>query len=159
MMYHPLVKEKPRPSPGWIRKAVYARDGYRCRYCGVMTSYRARNKPYSRTADHLIPRSKGGRTNIINLVTCCKKCNDAKKSHSLSEMGYRLRPTPTHTHEQIERWKQKHWPDRCVNCNKAAKRHGRPPYHGGPRECQVGNTLYMATSHYDHLLANKAQTA
>lgn len=30
------------------------------------------------TADHLIPRSVGGRTTIENMVPCCLPCNQAK---------------------------------------------------------------------------------
>lgn len=147
------MKEKPNPSPGWIRKAVHARDAYRCRYCGVATSYRQKNKPYSRTVDHVIPRSKGGRTNIINLVTCCKACNDAKKSFSLAELGWSVRPKPLFTSEQVERWKRRHWPHICVHCDRQANRHGRPPYHGGPRQCPEGETFYMAKSHHQILLS------
>lgn len=153
------VKETPAPSPGWIRRAVYARDNYRCRYCGVMTSYKAKNKPHSRTVDHLIPRSKGGRSNIVNLVTCCKACNDAKKSFSLAEVGFRLRPVPHHTPEQIEEWKRRHWPHRCIHCNKQSTRHSRPPYHGGPRKCIGGETFYVAVSHHQLLLARDSTPA
>ncbi len=32
------------------------------------------------TMDHVIPLSRGGRSNKGNLVPCCKACNTAKKS-------------------------------------------------------------------------------
>lgn len=32
------------------------------------------------TMDHLVPLSRGGRSTKDNLVPCCKKCNNLKKS-------------------------------------------------------------------------------
>ena len=30
------------------------------------------------TIDHIIPKSKGGETNWLNVTTCCKSCNLSK---------------------------------------------------------------------------------
>ena len=47
--------------------AVYRRDKYKCRYCGI------NNVPL--TVDHIITWETGGATHADNLLTCCKKCN------------------------------------------------------------------------------------
>lgn len=65
------------------RKAVFARDGWCCVYCGV-----AVQEPYdprvdtSATVDHVIPLAKGGSHSDENCVTACKRCN-TRKSDSL----------------------------------------------------------------------------
>lgn len=61
----------------WIRentrKAIYQRDGYRCRYCDKDLS----DVPASQIVlDHRDPQ---GRNNPENLVTSCKACNDEKE--------------------------------------------------------------------------------
>src|SRR4029450_3978572 len=52
------------------RRAVFARDGWACQYCG--------SKHGSLTVDHVIPRSKGGGSSWENIVTCCAPCNRRK---------------------------------------------------------------------------------
>jgi hypothetical protein len=47
--------------------AVYRRDRYKCRYCGV------NNVPL--TVDHIVTWETGGATHPDNLLTCCRKCN------------------------------------------------------------------------------------
>ena len=44
------------------RRAVFARDGWMCQYCGARTSL---------TVDHVIPRSKGGGSGWDNIVAAC----------------------------------------------------------------------------------------
>jgi 5-methylcytosine-specific restriction endonuclease McrA len=51
------------------RRAVFARDGWQCQYCGARTAL---------TVDHVIPRSKGGGSSWDNIVTCCAPCNRRK---------------------------------------------------------------------------------
>jgi len=53
-----------------IRKRVFERDNYTCRYCGD------KDGPFH--ADHVYPFSKGGETSIDNLVTACEFCNHSK---------------------------------------------------------------------------------
>ena len=52
------------------RKAVLARDGWTCQYCGS-------SKP-SLTVDHVIPRSRGGESVWENIVASCAPCNRRK---------------------------------------------------------------------------------
>ena len=51
------------------RRAVFARDGWECMYCGARTSL---------TVDHVIPRSKGGGSGWDNIVASCAPCNRRK---------------------------------------------------------------------------------
>src|SRR3954470_8772396 len=55
--------------PKCTRKNIYLRDRYFCQYCG-------KRFPSSElTFDHLIPKSKGGKTVWTNILTCCTTCN------------------------------------------------------------------------------------
>jgi len=54
------------------RRAVFARDGWECQYCGARTSL---------TVDHVIPRSKGGTSGWDNIVASCAPCNRRKGDH------------------------------------------------------------------------------
>jgi hypothetical protein len=58
-----------RRVPDNLRAAVLMRDGGRCRKCG-----RALNLEI----DHIVPVSKGGKTQESNLQTLCRRCNRAK---------------------------------------------------------------------------------
>ena len=57
-----------------IRRYVYFRDGGRCFYCGRRLSLR------QVTLDHFLPRAAGGKSEVFNLVACCKSCNREKGS-------------------------------------------------------------------------------
>lgn len=61
-----------RPIPEKMRKLVFKRDGYTCRYCG------SKEPPFH--ADHVYPECRGGETSIDNLVTACESCNLKKAS-------------------------------------------------------------------------------
>lgn len=49
-----------------------------CAYCGEVMEIDTCNKPMSATIDHIIPRSKGGKDEIFNLVAACRQCNTEK---------------------------------------------------------------------------------
>ena len=51
------------------RRAVFARDGWTCQYCGARSNL---------TVDHVIPRSKGGVSSWDNIVASCAPCNRRK---------------------------------------------------------------------------------
>ena len=51
------------------RRAVFARDGWACQYCGNRSNL---------TVDHVIPRSKGGGSTWDNIVASCAPCNRRK---------------------------------------------------------------------------------
>ena len=66
------------------RRAVFARDGHRCQYCGAAAE----------NIDHVIPRSRGGPHAWDNVVASCRPCNARKRDHMLEESGMRLRRPP-----------------------------------------------------------------
>jgi 5-methylcytosine-specific restriction endonuclease McrA len=64
---------------------LFARDGYRCQYCGRhRTQLRGRE---FLTRDHVVPLSRGGGNNWQNVVTACSPCNNRKGSHLSLEVG------------------------------------------------------------------------
>jgi 5-methylcytosine-specific restriction endonuclease McrA len=68
-------------SPAFTRFNVFLRDGWQCQYCGDQF------KTHQLTFDHVIPRSKGGRTSWDNIVTACQDCNLEKGSKLPGECG------------------------------------------------------------------------
>ena len=67
------------------RRALFARDGWRCAYCG--TGGRL-------TLDHVVPRSRGGQSVWENVVTACATCNHRKGNRTLEEARMELRVLP-----------------------------------------------------------------
>lgn len=61
---------------------VFLRDQYTCLYCDQ------RIKRSEATLDHVIPISKGGKTNFLNIVTACKSCNGAKGNKTNMQPRY-----------------------------------------------------------------------
>jgi 5-methylcytosine-specific restriction endonuclease McrA len=74
------------------RSNVYRRDGFACQYCG------ARPGLSRLTFDHVIPRSRGGRTEWTNIVTACSDCNTLKADRTLEQVGFRLARKPVQPH-------------------------------------------------------------
>ncbi len=99
-----VVQDRP---PAFTRFNLFLRDTFACQYC---------NSPHDLTFDHVVPRSRGGRTTWENIVTACAPCNLAKGGrtpveahmhphrhprrptmHELQEHGRRF--PPHHLHE------------------------------------------------------------
>ena len=60
-----------------LKNQVLNRDNYTCQYCGKS------KKKYPNLileVDHIIPVSKGGRSELNNLQTLCKECNRQKSN-------------------------------------------------------------------------------
>jgi 5-methylcytosine-specific restriction endonuclease McrA len=70
------------------RVNIYARDHYRCQYCGRRASIS------ELTYDHVTPRSQGGRTEWTNIVTACYECNRKKGGRTPREAGMALLAQP-----------------------------------------------------------------
>ena len=68
------------------RRALFARDGWRCVYCGTSSG--------RLTLDHVIPRSKGGESIWENVVTACAPCNLRKGDRLLEDSGLHLQRPP-----------------------------------------------------------------
>lgn len=74
------LKEFIRPNrrPAFTRFNVFLRDKFTCQYCGQPGSIE------ELTFDHVIPRSRGGRTSWDNVVAACSPCN-LRKSNRMPE--------------------------------------------------------------------------
>ena len=73
--FNGVLRQKVR----FTRRNVFERDGYTCQYCG-------RRLPEHRLSlDHVVPRSRGGRSTWDNLVVACVRCNDRKANRLLHE--------------------------------------------------------------------------
>jgi len=70
-------------------KTLFGRDRHICAYCG---NHFANSNSLSR--DHIIPKSRGGTNNWMNVVTACKPCNGDKDSKTLKESGMELLYVP-----------------------------------------------------------------
>jgi 5-methylcytosine-specific restriction endonuclease McrA len=66
------------------RRAVMARDGGRCQYCGTRAD----------SIDHVVPRSRGGEHVWSNVVAACRACNTRKRDRLLHETTMHLRTRP-----------------------------------------------------------------
>ena len=58
------------------RQRALERDGFHCRYCGVIVTNETANM------DHRIPWRHGGPTRLWNLVTACQPCNKDKSNRN-----------------------------------------------------------------------------
>ena len=62
-----------------VRFEVFKRDAFTCQYCG-------RSAPdVVLEIDHILPVSKGGDNDILNLVTSCSECNNGKSNRLLND--------------------------------------------------------------------------
>jgi len=75
---------------------LFARDRYRCQYCG-RTSAELRPRE-SLTRDHLIPMSRGGTNDWTNVVTACSPCNTRKGNRMPEEIGMHPLTAPVEPH-------------------------------------------------------------
>ena len=82
-----MVKRNNSPVK-FSRQNIYARDRYKCQYCGVKYA------PEELTYDHVQPRSRGGKTEWKNIVTCCINCNRKKGGRTPGEASMRLVKKP-----------------------------------------------------------------
>lgn len=74
--------------PAFTRFNVFLRDRFSCQYCGFHGSSE------ELTFDHVVPRSRGGRTTWRNVTTACSPCNLRKGHRSLRESGMTLQREP-----------------------------------------------------------------
>lgn len=63
------------------KQNIFKRDGFKCAYC---------YSTFNLTVDHVIPKSRGGKNNWENLVTCCLNCNHKKDNRTPEEAGMSL---------------------------------------------------------------------
>ncbi len=75
-------------SPAFTRFNVFLRDQFTCQYCGINQSAN------DLTFDHIVPRSRGGRTTWHNVTAACSICNLKKGNRTPKEAGLALRRSP-----------------------------------------------------------------
>jgi 5-methylcytosine-specific restriction endonuclease McrA len=68
------------------RRVLFARDGWRCVYCGTNGG--------RLTLDHVVPRSRGGSSVWENVVTACAPCNLRKGDRLPEEVAMPLPRQP-----------------------------------------------------------------
>lgn len=66
------------------RRAIFARDDFRCQYCGGIAE----------SIDHVMPRSRGGQHVWENVAAACRRCNHDKRDRTPEEAGMRLARVP-----------------------------------------------------------------
>ena len=71
-LYRPAI-------PVYLRRAVYAADGYRCCFCRAVDKLQL---------DHIRPWSLGGLSALWNLMTLCGNCNRVKSNYWEARDGY-----------------------------------------------------------------------
>ncbi len=71
----------PKRQIKFSRQNIYIRDNYKCQYCGVS------KPPEHLTYDHVIARSRGGKTDWTNVVACCVACNCKKADLTCEQSG------------------------------------------------------------------------
>jgi len=111
----------------YSRTNVYLRDDFTCQ---LQTTWRCKEahgkvKLSELTLDHVVPRSKGGKTNWTNVCTSCKECNSNKGDNgsivpkkmphkpSYWEILAKRKTLPLHIRD--EEWKfYIDWPDELI---------------------------------------------
>ncbi len=76
---------KPARNPAFTRFNLFLRDRFECQYCGAEDDL---------TFDHVIPRSRGGRTTWENVVTACAPCNLQKGGRLPHQIGMHPKHRP-----------------------------------------------------------------
>lgn len=114
------------------RTNIFIRDLYTCCFCNKYMFFERENL----TVDHIIPRSKGGKSCWENLVSSCKDCNTIKgdmiiiprkipKEPSYSELVYKRKNLPVFIdHESWRKYLIYSWEE-----NKILSHHKPENYH------------------------------
>jgi 5-methylcytosine-specific restriction endonuclease McrA len=79
---------QPRGKIIYSKRLVLERDDYLCQYCGMQLCRE------TATIDHVIPRSRGGKSTFINTVAACSPCNKKKADIPLGRSKVKLRKQP-----------------------------------------------------------------
>jgi len=74
------------------RRNIFSRDKYTCQFCG------SKPRRDDMTIDHIVPRSRGGRSTWENVVLACTSCNKRKGDRLPSEAGMRPIRIPKRPH-------------------------------------------------------------
>lgn len=95
-LYDLGLADRKRPKDravGPLRPEVLQRERCRCFVCGAGPDQDALE------IDHVIPFARGGPTEILNLITLCERCNQAKRA-AVDYLYIHRALTHTHFHDQ-----------------------------------------------------------
>jgi len=83
----------PTKTVPFTRATLFLRDEFTCQYCGY--------KGKDLTFDHVVPKSRGGKTRWDNVVAACQSCNLRKAAKTTSQAGFKLKKVPTKPSPEI----------------------------------------------------------
>lgn len=81
--------ERPPRRVNFNKFNLARRDNYSCQYCGESIGVQ------KMTIDHVLPRSRGGKSTWENCVAACARCNGLKADRTPKEARMQLRKEPT----------------------------------------------------------------
>ena len=84
-----MLVKRPINQVRFSRQNIYARDKYKCQYCGQKLPVE------DLSYDHVVPKSRGGKTLWNNIVTSCMVCNRKKGGRTPREANMRLIRKPS----------------------------------------------------------------
>ena len=81
------VTRTPIPRP--FVRYIMDRDGYRCVYCGYLSSptHEGDKRLAVLSIDHILPQARGGASSVDNMCCCCRTCNQSKGDRTPEEAG------------------------------------------------------------------------
>ena len=82
-----IVRRTRRKGIAFSKKNILRRDNFTCQYCG------SHENPL--TVDHILPKSRGGKSSWNNVVVAYKPCNLKKGNQTPSEKGMQLGKKPS----------------------------------------------------------------
>jgi len=99
------IRKRFGQSVPYSKRNVFMRDDQTCQFCGTYIEYES-----DCTIDHVIPKSRGGKSTFENCVTACKPCNHRKADRlcSESEMFLRRKPFRPTIGEYVQYWTKKY---------------------------------------------------
>ena len=92
----------PTKAVPFTRATLFLRDEFTCQYCGY--------KGKDLTFDHVVPKSRGGKTRWDNVVAACQSCNLRKAAKTTSQAGFKLKKLPTKPSPEVLLNKGKKFP-------------------------------------------------
>ena len=92
----------PTKAVPFTRATLFLRDEFTCQYCGY--------KGKDLTFDHVVPKSRGGKTRWDNVVAACQSCNLRKAAKTTSQAGFKLKKPPTKPSPEVLLNKGKKFP-------------------------------------------------
>ena len=92
----------PAKAVPFTRATLFLRDEFTCQYCGY--------KGKDLTFDHVVPKSRGGKTRWDNVVAACQSCNLRKAAKTTSQAGFKLKKVPTKPSSEVLLNKGKKFP-------------------------------------------------